>query len=153
MTTPPSLPATTPLSCGGITCDANGLQEFDGSRLMAAVTREEIRSIRFQHGTLAPHPIIQSILGAALSVVGFYPLKHLIHWARHGGTFFEGEAWFVVFLVIGLYLLWTAFRRGYYLLVESTQGKKRFVFRPGTPPAELQAFVAALGEWLGMKIL
>src|SRR5258705_9910921 len=95
------------LGCHGIYFSNDGIQ--GGS---VRVRREDIRRISVGSGFISPHPFLQTVFGVVLLMPGYFAARHFIHWAFHGGPFFEAEVWFVVSAAIGLWLISTALKRG-----------------------------------------
>ena len=76
----------------------------------------------------------------------------MIHWLQHGGTLFTLEIWVIAFASIGVWLIFTAFRRGVFLEVETVQGTKRLAFQKRPEAAMLDAFVKLVEQRYGTRV-
>ena len=148
---PHAMSATDVVEYAGIRCTSQNLSEWEHGRTMIVVPVPEIQRIDLRHGILAPHPFLLIPFGAILMAIGAIPLIHFLLVSRQGGHVASFEAVVVPFLFIGLYLILTALRRGFYLDVETTRG--RFRLRLHKPPKEhLPAFLSTLSMRFGFKV-
>ena len=125
---------------------------MEGGSVVIEVARDDVQRVTLRHGLQAPHPLLQILMGCALVAAGYFPAAHLIHWFRHGGTFFTFEAFVIPFAFLGLSMVVTALRSGYYLDVEERQGRKRLLFRPEPNAGDLQRFADDAERCLGLRI-
>jgi hypothetical protein len=140
------------VECGGVRCTATSLVEIDRQRVVVSVQRAVARRVTLQHGFQAPSPVLQIVLGAALAGVGYWPLRHTIRWFRYGGTFVSAEAGLLAFAFVGAWLMVSALRRGYFISVDTDQGRKRLFLRGAIPPGELEAFRLGVERLWGMNV-
>lgn len=143
---------TLPLTCGGVICEPERLTEIEAGRIMVLVDRKDIQHLRLRHGLVSPHPVLQLIAGAVLTALGYFPAAHFIDWFRHGGTFFEAEAYVVPFVIIGLWLGIGTFRRAYILDVATSAGRKRLAFSGSTELAEITRFLDAIEQHYALNV-
>jgi hypothetical protein len=141
-----------PIECHGIVCDEKRLSEIDSGSVMVAVDRHDIQRITSRYGLVSPHPMLQVVMGSALTALACFPAAHLIDWIRHGGAFFTAEAFVIPFAVIGLWLVFSTFRKGRFLEVESARGRKRLAFQRDADPAAVDRFLAAIEERYALRI-
>lgn len=140
------------VECAGVRCTPAALSEIDGPRVVVSVPRTSARGVTLRHGFQAPSPVLQILLGSALAALGYWPARHLVHWFRHGGTFVSVEAGGIAFAFLGVWMIVTALRRGYFLSVETEQGRKRLEMRGPVSPGELEAFRRGVARVWGMEI-
>ena len=141
------------IECCGIRCSEQNLSEIDTGKIMVTVPRQEVRRITLRHGTQAPHPVLQFVMGLALIGPGYFPARHLVHWLRHGGTFLSDELWIIPFVVAGVWMAFSAFSRGYFLEVELQQGSKRLAFDHEPAFTELEKFLGNVEKCYGLAIV
>ncbi len=142
-----------PLELNGIVLTDKNLVEISGGKPMVRVDREDIQQITLRHGLIAPHPLIQCIAGLAMVGIGYYPYRMFLHWQRDGGAFHLGFAMVTPFVFLGAWLIFTTFKRGYFLDVQLQSDRKRLTFDATPTSQALESFVARLESELGMKIL
>lgn len=153
VTMPSTTVAPSTIECDGIRCDDARLAEIENGRVIVSVYREDLTHIALQDGILAPRPILQTILGFGLAALGYYPARHLIEWLQQGGRIFTVELWLIVFALVGLWLMFTAFRRGVFLEVGTVHGIKRLPFRKHPEAAALDGFVTSIEQRYGIPVL
>jgi hypothetical protein len=117
-----------PVECCGIRCTDTGLFEMEGSKVMVSVQKSEIQRITLRHGIQAPNPTLQIIFGLAVASVGYFPIRELILWLQHGGTIFSTYHFLIIVSAIGIWTVFEAVKRGYFLEVQTTAGTKRLAF-------------------------
>jgi len=145
--------SATPVECCGVICDEKRLMEVEHGRVAVFIARQDVQQIALRDGLQAPHPIIQFVIGLCLVSLALIPIMHLIEWATHGGTFFDAELWIVAFfVVIGVYLVFTAFRRGLFFEVRTPGGTKRLTFHKRPQPEILDPFVKSIEQRYGLHI-
>ncbi|HEY8747954.1 MAG TPA: hypothetical protein VIM11_08270 [Tepidisphaeraceae bacterium] len=144
--------STLPISSRQISCTDQSLIEMDSGKPLIVIPRNEITGIKFRHGFVSPHPVLQFLVGIALLAPGYFPTIHLIHWIQHGGPFFSLEVWIYSLCFIGLYTAISVFRRGYVLEIARTNSQTRLAFGRHVIATELEAFLSQLETQLGMKI-
>ena len=137
--------------CASIRCNARNLTEWDAGRRVLIVPLADIQRITLRHGVFAPHPLLLTLFGLALAAMGSVPFVHFILVARDGGHFTAYEIPLVSLLVIGLVVVFTAFRRGFFLLVETDRGHSRLRFPAKTSGDEIKAFVADLSRQFNLR--
>ncbi len=142
----------TRIDYGGVCCNSDQLFELDNGQVMVVVRREDIRRIVLKHGFQAPHPILQGGLGIVLTVLGCYPLVHLIEWTQRGGTLLSAEMWFIPLGIIGIVQAISAVQRGYFLEVDSEQGRKRLAFEKICDAGDVKKFVQTIETLYGMEM-
>ena len=145
--------STLPVTCCGIRLTQQNLSEIDSGRIMVTIAREDIRRVTLRHGIQASHPIIQLFAGIILSGLGYFPIRHFVHWFQHGGFYFDVEALILVPVVAGLFLVVGAFKKGYFLEVELPRANKRLSFERNPDPTELQNLIRLIEEHYTLKVL
>ena len=145
-------PSTTSATYCGVRCEPRRLAEVESGRVMVAMDRAEIRGISSGHSVQAQHPVRQSIVGLVWFSITYFPAKHVLYWFRHGGVLFSTEIWMVTFGGIGLYMVISALRRGYYLDVELERGKRRLAFGRDATAQGAEDFVQSVERLYGLRV-
>jgi hypothetical protein len=140
------------IECCGVRCDDKQLVEVEDGRVMVSVERHCVRQITLRYGVMSPHPILQGLIGMVLASLGFIPAAHLIEWSLHGGEFLAIEAGLVGLSVVGIWLIATSLRRGYFLEVQEKSSRKRLQLRPAPEAEKLASFVRAVEEAWGVNV-
>jgi hypothetical protein len=87
---------------------------------------------------------LQIGVGAALTVVGYFPIVHLLRWLSRKGALIPAEQWLLVFSGIGVWMLASSRRRGHFLEVQTADDRKRFIFGAEVEREDVQEFVEEL---------
>jgi len=139
--------------CCGIRCTDQNLCEIDSGKIMVVVAKQNIRRITLRHGFQALHPVLQTIAGCVLVAFGYFPILHLLNWMRHGGGILaHAVAWCLPVVVIGIALILSAFKRGYFLDIEQPNGNSRLAFRRRPDDQKLDEFLATVEHRYNLKI-
>ncbi len=142
--------ATNPaIECCGVICNDAGLIEIENGSVAVSIPRQDVKRITLREGFLAPRPVIQTVFGLVLASLAYFPVRHLFHWLQHGGAFLTLEIWVIFFALIGVWLIFTAFRRGVFFEVETVRGTKRLAFQKRPEGAALDAFVKSIEQRYG----
>ena len=127
------------------------IAEIDGNRLMEALPREQIVSMSLQRGIKSERPIIEIVIGTIFILIGGYiflpmlsDLLNAISFgpveSRYGARKFVAMG--LVFIPLGIYLIFDALRKRYFLLIATRTGKKRkIVFNTDISYSELRSFI------------
>lgn len=150
MTQQQTIPA---FQCGGVLCDERRLGELADGAVLVSINCSDIQRVALKHGVQAPHPLIQSAFGLVLTLVGLVPVVHFVAWMMVGGTFHALEACLAVFALIGPWLIFTAFRRGYYLQVDGPEGRKRLDFARSVRPEDVDQFITLVERAHPLKVV
>jgi hypothetical protein len=139
--------------CCGIRCTEQNLCEIDSGKIMVLVPRQGIRRITLRYGFQAPHPILQIGAGCILLAFGYFPILHLVNWMRHGGELLaDAVAFLLPVVVVGIVLIISAFKCGYFLEVEQPNGNSRLAFRGRPNSQKLEEFLAAVERRYNLRI-
>lgn len=96
-----------------------------GGRRVVFVPKEHVQDIEVRFGSPAERPLAQGILGAILTALGLSSVIFL-----HGGGI-VGLRWYLgspFFGAVGLWILWEALSRRYYLRVVCSNDERKLVF-------------------------
>jgi hypothetical protein len=130
----------------GVECSGEWLREMDSDSSSLRIKRNEVKSVNWRYGLLAPSPILQIVFGVTLAAIGWFPVGMFVKWIRGGGAFPVALVYLIPIPAIGLWMALSAFRRGYFLEVDLDSGRKRLVFKGRTEVKEVQGFVEAIRE-------
>jgi hypothetical protein len=140
------------IALGGIVFTAERVFEGTPSRPTVGVARSRIDKIRLRYGSVASHPIVLALLGLIMVGLGLVPLGHAALWVLRGGVYYAAEAFMLVWLPLGVGALFSVFRRGYVLDVQTSAGLRIFAFRRGTNRQEVEQFVRDAEHMFGYPI-
>jgi hypothetical protein len=119
--------------------------EMQDSRPVMLVMRADIRSTGLRYGFLARHPIIQIIFAGILIIVTGAIVIAGINLLRESHVV---EAWFflaVPFMLLGIWLLYDAVKRGHYLEIWTDKGRHRLIVGNRVKTGELGVLATELG--------
>jgi hypothetical protein len=136
--------ATERLSYLNITVSNKGIAEYNGKRCAVFIAREDILHIESGIGSRAENPLGQGILSIILSGLGAYGLFLV---SRVGWALLRWEGGFVVFGLIGLWLLYEVLKRGHNLRVTGPKETRKLVFSGKVDEVELKEFLANVARF------
>jgi hypothetical protein len=142
------------LEHGGIRFSTDLIAELDRGRSVIRIPREDVRRIALCWGFQAPRPFVQAVLGIGLLLAGIYILVRIImELMAHGGQV-VGRL-LIGLVIVGLlggWLLFEAFKRGYYLEVRTEKRTEKLRFNRRLSRAEIEEFVASVRSQMGWII-
>jgi hypothetical protein len=138
------------IECENILVSERGVFEVQAGKQIDGVTRRDIEAIRVGYASAANRPILEGIIGAALSVLGikgillcYVSLKGLLHYVI-----------LIVLGVIGASMLWDVLKRRYVLYVRARTGRThKLSFSVGAYPADIEIFFKKVRERFGLEII
>jgi hypothetical protein len=123
-----------------IVISEKGLSEFSHGKRVVFIPKEQIQNIEIKFGFQAERPMVQTVLGLLLVGLGLVGLFFVIS----GG--FAELRWgigFIVFGGLGVFCLYEAFKKGYYLRVISSNDARKLVIRGAIEKTEWPKFIKA----------
>jgi hypothetical protein len=143
------------LEKGNVRFSAEELAELDRKRAVIRVPRDRCREIAWRYGSRAARPWVQSALGIACLVGGFYLLVRLLmEWWRGGGVLWiEQVAGLVVLGFVGGALMVDVLRKGHYLEVRTEKATEKLRFDRSVAAADIETFLAEAGRRWGYAIV
>lgn len=124
----------------GVCFSKEGVAEFEGSQRTVFIPADKIQRLELVHGSPAERPVIQTVSGVVLFLIGCLSFQVIASWFREGGTISELHAALAVFLFIGGWMLWGVIRKRTYLLVSAGTDTRKLVFQGKVQAAELEKF-------------
>ena len=115
-----------------------GLSEFNHGKRIIFIPKDQIQRIEIKFGAQAERPLSQAILGVLLIGLGCVGILLLIT----GG--FAELRWgigFIIFGGLGVFCLYEAVKRGYYLHVISSNDTRKLAIRGPIQGTELTRFM------------
>ena len=116
------------------------------------VPRADVDRIVISRGALSAHPVSQFVVGSALSMVGLISLQFIVDWFRRGGIIFDVQVLLTLLLPLGGYLIYDCFRRGLYLVVYTTRGRRRFFFVRQPSLEQMKEFISIATDRFGYPV-
>ncbi len=136
----------------GVRFGDEGVADVEGGRVGLYVPRAQIDRLTVRYGARSLHPILQLVMGLLLVGLGLLPAIHLVMWAVKGGTIHLLEVAMIVMLIIGVWLIIDAPRRGYLIDVAGSGGRKRLLFASGASKTGVEAFAGRARERFGYDV-
>lgn len=121
-----------------------GIAELNGDYYSVFIRKADVRTIEVKYGWRAERPLLHGVGGMALAGLGILGIKMLL-----GSDFILSARWglgFLVFGALGGWLIWEAFRRGYYLHVACARESRKLIFAGEVRIDELRSFVRKIEE-------
>lgn len=131
------------LERGNVRFSHDMLAEVDRGHPVVRIQKDQIQSIALRKGFLAARPVVQFVLGATLLAGPLYVVVEVLVGLRSAagkalGYFLIG---LILMAIMGAWLLWGAFKRGYYLEVTARRRKEKLRFAPGLSEPEIHEFL------------
>jgi hypothetical protein len=129
--------------CGNIKFSQDAVCEMDGKKIIVSISKMDILRIVISFGRSAERPIAQGLSGLVLCAIGFFigliPLSNIIVGIINGEHI--NEAYYVIkpfayaspLIFLGLWLIWSTFRKSYYLLVQTKEGERKLSIGKSLP--------------------
>ncbi len=131
---------------------AAALRELDEDQTAVQIERESTRGLqsvpRFLRGAVA----FALLLGAGGLALGGAFARHLIGWVLFGGRAHTAEAYAVGPVPLGLWLVYVAVRRRYFVRVDTDKGHRKLAFTSAATRDEILAFARAAERSLGLPV-
>jgi len=138
----------------GIRFTRDYLVEVEEDRLIHRIQRPEVVRIALRWGLVAPRPTIQAVLGIGCLLGSVYFLVDFIRGFMASGSRMVGRVLIciVVLSVMGGWAFVEAWRKGYYLEVQTKKGLEKRRFDRKVSREEIEAFLASVQSKLGWII-
>ena len=142
------------LDGGGIRFTPDYLVEIEQDRLIHRIQRPEVVRITLRWGLVAPRPTIQAAVGVSCLLGSVYFLTDTIRGFMASGSRSVGRVLIVIIFlsVIGGWAFVEAWRKGYYLEVQTKKGLEKRRFDRKASREEIEAFLGAVQSKLGWII-
>jgi hypothetical protein len=136
----------------GVRCEPEYFCTMDGRMRKNVVARSRVSRVVLDRGLQAARPMVQMLIGIAL--IGFlaWPLYRLWFLFRYGGIAFGREGALGALSILGGWLVYDAFRKGWFLKLETRFGAHKLPFAKGALPDGLEDFVQRVHSELGIAI-
>ncbi len=125
---------------------------LEDGHIVKSIKKASIQRITVKNGFQAPHPIVQSSMGLVVSLVGLFPILHIAFVVIFGGMFWGHEAFLAAALLLGPWLLYDAFKRGYSLRVKFHRGSESWPFTGNPTAEEMTQFLNVARQRYGYEV-
>lgn len=117
---------------------ADCIQEIEDQRTVRIILAADIHHVTLRRGFTARNPLLQLVFGIVLTAVsGAFFVVGI--W-RVSGLFLSA----ILFVLLGLYLLYEAVDRGHYLEIHLHHGRDKIAFRENLTPTEIEEFISTI---------
>jgi hypothetical protein len=142
----------THLEFASVRIGAEGLAEMDGARRLTFVPRTEIHGLELARASAAERPIVTALAGVVVLLVALFPFLFLFLVLTRGGHMRTSLFWLSAFGVLGVWLLWFAFRSRYVLLVRTQAGTRKIVFHQSASHEDIVRFITEASPRFGYSV-
>jgi hypothetical protein len=134
---------TQKLELGDVRFSEERVEALDRGHPVLRIARKEIDHLALRWGLQAARPLVQAAIGVVFLSVGGWVVVNLVgKFLFYGGWVAPKlEGLLATLIPIGGWLLWTSFRRGYYLEVRSRRGRDKIPFARDVSRAEIEALL------------
>ena len=124
----------------------NNISEMGRRKKLISIRKEKISAISLQYGTGATRPVMQAILSFIVIALGLMcgiPILRLIFQGTTVNIYLilRSMTWGSPLIFIGSWLLIEVLQRRYYLLVNTSGGSQKIVFRGKIDRMEIMQFI------------
>jgi hypothetical protein len=147
--------APKPVRFLGVELGPDGASEWVDRRRVVHVPRQGILGVELRRGIAGERPLLQLLVGGAVTVLGLVILGSLVgvagagHVARMGIRLMTGG---LLMSLLGGYVLWTGLRPAYYLRVRTADDARKLVLARKVDLAQLSAALRAAEERFGYAV-
>ena len=122
-------------------------------RPVVSVPREELRTVELRYGPPGERLFVQTVVGAAVLVVGLALGRGIVTWLFYGGyANLNAGAGSVTFTLGGAWLLWRAWRPRHHLRLVTSKGTRRLSFGNVADEASIALVLRAITQTLGIVV-
>lgn len=114
--------------------------------------RSRVDRVALDYGNQASRPIVQVICGALLMGFLAWPVYRIWVFYRYGGTIWFAEAYVGVFALLGAWIIFNAFQKGWFLRLDTGRNIAKLPFSRKAQPDGLREFVRRVEVDLGVTI-
>jgi len=131
------------LERGNIRFSQNMLAEVDRGHPVVRIPKDQIQGIALRKGFQAARPVVQFVLGGVLLGAPLYVFVSILLELRNPESKVQGRLLIglIIMAIVGAWLLWGAFKRGYYLEVTARNRKEKLCFDRGLSESEIHDFL------------
>lgn len=137
------------LKCGDVVASDRGVIETEAGRQMQFVPRNDIKGIVVRYGCAAHRPLVELVIGIALSALGLYDLCGVATSAKIS----RYDLGAIVLGGIGAYMVYTVARKYHYLQVKTASTHFNIRFARSAPRAEIESFCKEIEKRWGYHIV
>ncbi len=131
------------LVVGSLRISDAAIEELQDGRPILSIKRSDVRSIRLCYGFLSRHPIPQIVFGATLTLFsGFFMLAGIGELAAGIVQFWTCLP--IVFAGLGLWVIYDATKRGYFLQVSASNSTYKLAIGDKAGKSDVNAIVREL---------
>lgn len=136
-----------------ISASSDAISEVFNGEPVVHILRDHIVRIELKKAIGAERPVPQFIFGLVLIGLGFYFSRVLLFWLLYGGTLLlDLSIWFSVCLPVGVWVVFSAFRKRVLLHVYTDGDSRKLLFKKRHAYSELKAFVSELNNRFGYQV-
>lgn len=139
------------LEFDGIRFEKEKISNIQDGRAFLQTKRPDIALVYIKHGFLAHRPILQSIFGVTLILPGIYALYYSIL-SLINGAFSRYQICFAFLFFLGLWIVYDALKRGYYLEIQLKTGYTKMTFHKKKSKSELNQLIKEVKNKIGYEI-
>ena len=143
----------TDLVCSGVRFTNRSVSQLDGDRVSVSIPRDSIRHLSLGYGFQSERPLLQVLFGSIILAVGVWPVIRIARWLFFGGDLSTLEVLLVGFLIFGVWGVYSAVKRGYYILVETDRDRRKLAFSSPVARDDIQSFLADVHSTLDYEVL
>jgi hypothetical protein len=136
----------------GVYVDERMIAEMAGAWPAVRVPRADIISIEVARGSESQRPIVQFLFGVLLLAMGLFPIPGIIRCLGQGKIVVGHEAILVVWLFLGIWVIYDAVKRRTLLLLRTPRGTKKIAFHGAVDAEELEEFLRLVKTAFGYTV-
>jgi len=140
------------IDCGNIRFSAQAVVEVSRGRAFNTILRADIQSLACRHGRLSVQPFLPVAFGLLLCLVGGFFAYVFVLWRIRGGTLSDVVIYLIWLLPLGVWLIFDALQRGYYLEVVANRARLRLALGKRLTPEFLAARLSEVNRVFGYGI-
>lgn len=134
----------------GLSFTPEVIEMVQAGQVMVSVPREEIVHLAIQRGSHAERPLIQAAFSVLMIFMGLAPIAAFLDIAIGDLPLKAGSM--VAFLPFGCWGLWSALARGFFILVDLKNDRRKLPIDLGTSLVEIRQLIQDVERSFGYSI-
>jgi hypothetical protein len=130
---------------------AQSMTLLDQQSKILSVAKKDVRRITLKYGFQSERPIVETIFGAALILIGFYFIANFILQILINRIVYTTQLLSILLLPVGTWFIVDAIRKRLYFEVTLDNDKRKFPLGKNPDRGELQKFIKIASQ-LGYSI-
>ncbi|HNX58451.1 MAG TPA: hypothetical protein PKK43_05090 [Spirochaetota bacterium] len=128
------------------------ISNIQDGKAFRRIDTARVTEVRLRYGYSSGHPVLQLILGAALTITGLLSVRLVMTWIKSGGIIFDYQILFMLLLAFGIWMIRDALVKTHLLDIKGSGKLARIVFSVKLTDDEIRTLVDTVHAEFGISI-